>query len=314
MMKGTGKIIFLSAMVFLAAFYMKKGFSAQSPANISGNISVDTNVPDQNGSSVVLSPQSGNLNFFRLKSTLPPEVSSTEALIEDLETGEIYFGKNQDMRWPMASITKLMTATIAKEELNPGDIITFAEPDFADADSRFTAFFYPGAQFHMQEIMQAMLVGSVNECAEALARTAGYDRFMAAMNRKAVEWGLTQTYFQDPDGISAANQSSASDLFIIASHIYKENPDIFNITRNTQIAVTDASSTKHAVQSVNDLAGRSDFLGGKTGTTAEAGQNLLSIISYGGHPVVVIVLGSDDRYKDANQLIQWFENDFSPGY
>jgi len=267
----------------------------------------------QNFSGVVAPPQ--DLAFSRVESTPPPSISAEEALVGDLRSGTIYFATSSGSRWPLASLTKLMSATLVSERLKPDQAVVFIPEDMVDGDNLYWNVFVPGFSYSVSDLLGAMLVGSSNEAAKSLARIAGGDSFVDDMNKKAANWGLGQTHFKDPAGISAANQSSAEDVFKMISTIHENYPQIFKITQNSKITVTELNSKKkNVIQSTHNYAGRSDFLGGKTGTTPEAGENLATIISYGKREVVIIALGASDRYKDTDELIRWFKNDWSPGY
>jgi D-alanyl-D-alanine carboxypeptidase (penicillin-binding protein 5/6) len=327
------KFIFLAVIIGLAALHVKGQFGAGQAEGVSAeaalvsglkefipalssesavSASVDSPAPsEENVYGVVAPPQ--DLAFVRVQNTPPPSVSASEALVGDLRSGTIYYSTSSNSRWPLASLTKLMSATFISEKMSPTSTITLTSDDLVDGD-------YPGIFAALQtytegDLFNAMLVGSVNEAAKALARTLGGDSFVADMNKRAADWGLTQTHFKDPDGISAANQSSAADVFKLASMIYENYPQIFKITRNSKITITELNSkTKKNIMSTHTYAGRKDFLGGKTGTTPEAGENLVTIISYSKREVVVVVMGADNRFKDTDQLLQWFKTDFNTSY
>lgn len=326
------KFIFLAVIVGLATFHVQEGLQAgkspkdapqpafaynslASPVYYSSGGTVSGQGQDHldNLSGVVAPPQ--DLAFFRVQATPDPSISAEEAIVGDLRSGTIYFAAGSKMRWPLASLTKLMSAVLVSEQLKPDQTITLVPDDLVNGDNQYVNVFTPGSSYSVSDLLNAMLVGSSNESARALARTVGGDSFIDDMNKRATEWGLSETHFKDPAGISAANQSTAENVFKMVSTIYENYPAIFKITQNSKVTVTELNfKKKNVIQSTHNYAGRKDFLGGKTGTTPEAGENLATIISYGKREVVVIVLGASDRYKDTDQLIQWFKNDFSPGY
>jgi D-alanyl-D-alanine carboxypeptidase len=324
------KAIFLAVIIGLAFLHVQTGLDAEkSPAgaepvlayqnaaspfvsSIGSGAEADSsgNTP-QNSSGVVAPPQ--DLAFFRVESTLPPAVSAAEALVGDLRSGTIYFATSSGSRWPLASLTKLMSASLISERMNATNTVTLTQEDLVDGD--YASIFTPDSTYAEGDLFKAMLVGSSNESAKSLARTLGGDSFVDDMNKRAADWGLSETHFKDPAGISAANQSSAEDVFKMVAEIYGNYPQIFKTTQNSKVTISAAGSkVKQTIQNTHKYAGRSDFLGGKTGTTPEAGENLVTIISYGKREVVIIVMGAEDRYADTDQLIQWFKNDFSPGY
>jgi D-alanyl-D-alanine carboxypeptidase len=131
------------------------------------------------------------------------------------------------------------------------------------------------------------------------------------MNARAAAWGMTNTYFGDPSGLSATNESTANDFLKLAQEVYNHYPQIFTTTRTPQTYITEQNSGKKIlVKSINNFAGEPDFIGGKTGHTNEADGNLLSIFSYENKPVFILVLGTDDRFGDTQKLYAWFKANF----
>jgi D-alanyl-D-alanine carboxypeptidase (penicillin-binding protein 5/6) len=265
------------------------------------------------GSSEPVTETGPKSNFKRTTFTIAPFVTAHAALVADATTGDVFFNFNSNMRWPVASLTKLMTAVIAKENMDLSQSIVLAESDFAQGGTYLTRALEPGSTYRGEDLLKIMLTSSSNEAAEAFARVYGRSKFLAAMNQKALEWGLTNTSFSDPSGIAAADQSTASDYKELALHVWREHPEFFAITRSPSNSVFEQSfGTNQVFLNTNTFAGRADFLGGKTGTTPEAGENLLSFFSYRSHPVIIVVFGSDNRFAETEALFKWFTHDFSP--
>jgi D-alanyl-D-alanine endopeptidase (penicillin-binding protein 7) len=248
--------------------------------------------------------------------TKTPIIGAAVALIADLTTGKSYLNINGDERWPLASVSKLMTAAVATDALSPDQHITITEQMLAADPTQHILNL--GDTYTVADLLHVMLLPSNNVAAEALAQFYGRDRFLAAMNAKAQAWGMTSTYYDDPSGLSAANESSASDLLKLAQHIYTDYPQILAITRTPQTTVQNLSaaagsaSASVIVKSINDFAGNADFIGGKTGYTDQADGNLLSIFEYDGRPIFIVVLGINDgvRFDATQRLYTWFRANF----
>lgn len=267
-----------------------------------GNATASTSVPAASAVSPDALPASEDPNG-PASPALPFQARAAAAM--DLSSGELLYQFHPDMRWPVASLTKVMTAVVVGEYMNPGQIITLAGPDFAVGGSSLTANLQPGDQYSVQDLLKVLLVPSSNEAAEAFARTYGASRFMAAMNSQAAIWGLTSTYFGDPSGLSAANQSTPREFLELMRHAYAEHPEIFAITQSQAVAVQELrSGVFKQFSSTNNFTGRPDFLGGKTGTTPTAGDNLVSVFLVQGRPVAVLVFGAADRYAATASLLQ----------
>lgn len=241
-----------------------------------------------------------------------PNVGASAVLIADLNSGKQLAGLNANERWPMASVSKLMTAVVAIDVLNSDQRITITEPMLAVDPTQ--QILHLGDTYTVEDLLHVMLLPSNNVAAEALAQFYGRAQFLAAMNAKAQAWGMTSTYYDDPSGLSAANQSSAADLLKLAQQIYATYPHVFAITRAPQATVQNLSTNQPVIiKSINNFAGQADFIGGKTGYTDQADGNLLSIFQYNGRPVFIMVLGINDgvRFNATQQLYNWFKSNFS---
>ena len=242
-----------------------------------------------------------------------PKVAATAALLADLTTGEQYFGLAPLKRWPIASITKLMTAVAAFSLPEQKAKIALTEADFPPEDTSIGKKLAAGETYTASDLMTAMLVVSSNEAAEALANQSGNrSDFINRLNGLAAAWGLDNTHFGDPTGLSTTNQSNAYDLRRLATKIFNEYPQVFSETRRKQATITNLDYQKRlTLQNINAFADDPTFLGGKTGYTEDAGGNLLSIFMYQKRPIVVIVLGTEDRFGETEKLFAWFRSNFT---
>jgi D-alanyl-D-alanine carboxypeptidase len=234
-------------------------------------------------------------------------LQNAASLVLDVNDGTIFEAANNAKRWPTASITKLMTATVAEDKIDPLTKITITEEMFTVDPSEPTLVV--GGTYTAADLTNLMLLPSSNVAAEALASFYGRGIFLDGMNARAAAWGMTNTYFSDPSGVSTANQSTAHDLAQLAMKVYASYPEIFTVTRTVEAYVMDQSSGKKTlIKNINNFAGDADFIGGKTGHTDEAAGNLLSVFRYGGRSIVIIVLGTDDRFGDTRKLYDWFKH------
>lgn len=286
-------------------------------------LSADVPIATSSGDTAAFSspePQSATLNantaqfnkplFTRVDSTPTPMGSAEEILVADLQSGEKYFTNFSSKRWPIASLSKLMTATIVYANLNLDATATIAQADMADGDN---SGFAPGETYRLRDLLKVMLVASKNTAANVLARSYGLEQFFALMNAKAKDWGMNDTYFEDPSGLSIANQSTGEDLLKMVRGISVERPDIWKTTENAKVTIKELNSGKlRSFTSTNQFVNRKDFYGGKTGYTPEADGNLISVFLYGKRTVVIIVLGSSDRFGETENIYNWFTHDFKP--
>lgn len=239
-----------------------------------------------------------------------PVVNAAASAVFDLGTGAVYFSYKDNIRWPMASLTKLMTSAVATKNMSLNQEVTIEEEDFRFLEGAGVTL-KVGDKYALGDLIQIMLAVSSNEAAEAISRTYGREGFIKAMNAQAKDWGMENTNFNDPTGISVSNQSTISDLYIMTREIYNGLPELFKITRKTKVAVKEIVFQKLVrFSNINNFAGRADFLGGKTGFTEEAQGNLISLFSLNGRPVMVVVLGTTDRFGESEKLWTWFKANY----
>jgi D-alanyl-D-alanine endopeptidase (penicillin-binding protein 7) len=244
---------------------------------------------------------------------LVPDVRAAAAIIYNPETGEILWESNSQNTRSIASITKVMTATVFLED-NPDltQEIVITRPDVTRAS---TTHLRAGNTITTHDLLHLLLIASDNAAARALARvsTYGSEAFIDRMNAKADELGLDHTYYADPSGLLAANVSSAYDMARLISYVSKDER-IANIMRKPEYTAS-VGRTSVTVRSTNQLVrnGDVDVLGGKTGFISKAGYCLATLLRLpqGGPQVAVVVLGAKSnagRFWETRHLFNWLAN------
>lgn len=239
----------------------------------------------------------------------PEEDSLVKAAIYGVYSlnGERLAGLNENKRWPIASLTKLMTAVVARSVIPTSDKIKISEEIFKIEDIGASGGFSAGEIFAPRDLEKALLIVSSNAAAEAIATHYGRQKFIDTMNSTAYKLGMFNTYFADPTGLSYKDQSTADDLTKLVTHILTKYPDMLKTTRIKTDRIYDFKSGKRrTISNINEFAGQPYFIGGKTGTTPEAVGNLISVFSrdngYSGR--IVALLGSEDRYNETKGLLE----------
>lgn len=237
-------------------------------------------------------------------SNFEPQISAVAGTVVDLDAGHTLWERRPFQRHPLASLTKLMTAVIAKEHIGFEKLITISDTDvLAEGDA---GDFKSEEVFTARDLVTAMLLASSNDAADALARFYGGRPFVDAMQQKAAGLGMTNTSFFDPSGLSSLNQSTIDDLTILMRALRVEHPDILALSRMKESTILEQSSrVARVIKSINVFAGAKEFLGGKTGYTSEAHGNLISLFEDGGRALLIIVLGTDDRFGETKLLYDW---------
>ena len=243
-------------------------------------------------------------------------ITGQSAFVWDINTQKVLYQKNPDEQLPIASITKLMTALVAYELLQRDDAI---EVTISAIRQDGASGFVDGESFTLQSLADLTLVSSSNDGAFALAANVGAllapqgdaSTFVQAMNIRADELGLEQTYFRNPTGLDisdteAGAYSSARDIAFLLEYILKNNPEVVENTDDARVRVYNGNGAYHAANNTNaaidELAG---LIASKTGYTELAGGNLaIAFDASLNRPVVVVVLGStrSERFTDVVAL------------
>jgi D-alanyl-D-alanine endopeptidase (penicillin-binding protein 7) len=246
--------------------------------------------------------------------SLGVEVSAKAAIVMDVDSGAVLFEKNVDEPLPIASLTKLVTAMTyldTKPDLSkavdilPEDMGTIGSSELKAGDT------LPAG-----DVFQAMLVGSLNESADALARLSmGREAFVAAMNRKAQSLGMLDSHFVDPSGLDSLNHASAHDV-ALALKAASAYPEIRNAMAKSTLTLASKINAKPYIIKSTNLLLASDInkppykiVAAKSGTLPEAGYCFAQITQGpDGQRVIALVLDDDahfTRFQDVKALTYW---------
>jgi len=236
----------------------------------------------------------------------PPQPRGRSFVVENGTTGEVLLARNARERVPIASITKLMTVLLTVERTRPDDVV--AVSPFAAGVGESSANLRPGERLTVRELLEAALIQSANDAADALAFYVGRGnerRFAALMNARARKLGLRDTHFVRPDGLDAPGHvSSARDVTLLA-RVVMHRPLVRQIVRQ-RAATISGGRTLHTW---NDLLSTYPGLFGvKTGHTSAAGWSEVAAARRQGVTVYATLLGSPDRYErnaDLARLLDW---------
>jgi serine-type D-Ala-D-Ala carboxypeptidase (penicillin-binding protein 5/6) len=234
-----------------------------------------------------------------------PDLSATAAILVAPKTGQVLYDLNADREVAIASTTKLMTALVTLEHARLGQV--FADPDYIPAASDSQIGLEPGERMSVHDLLLAMLLPSADDAAEDLAYNVGHGsvgRFVAMMNRRARQLGLTHTHYSTPIGLDTpGNYSTASDLVKLAEYDLTTQP-FFRRAVALPSAVLRTGDDVRTVVNRNDLVGRVPWINGvKTGHTADAGYVLVASARRDGMTLLSAVLGTaSEAARDDNTL------------
>ncbi len=242
---------------------------------------------------------------------LVPDVRAAAAIIFNPETNQILWEENSQDQRSIASITKVMTATVYLET-NPDltQPVTVARSDVFQAS---TTHLRANDKVTADDLLHLLLIASDNAAARALARISphGSDGFVNRMNEKAAELGLQSTHYADPSGLLSENVSSAYDMARLITHASGDER-IASVMRTYEFTVYPTNRRAVTFHSTNHLLGRQDVdvRAGKTGFISKAGYCLATLLRLpqGGQEVAVVVLGARSnagRFMESQNLFNW---------
>jgi D-alanyl-D-alanine carboxypeptidase (penicillin-binding protein 5/6) len=245
-------------------------------------------------------------------SATEPLLTARAVIVYDQSNGAILYEKAMDQKLPEASLTKLMTALVAIETYDLGEEIEITYP-VTNTENNVMGL-QVGELITVENLLKGLLIFSANDAALALEyhHPEGSAGFIKAMNQKAQALHLSQTSFRNTPGFDdPGHYSTTFDLAILGKAVL-ENPKLTSIMQTEQELVTDVTGTiQHPLQTTNQLLNNfSGLVAGKTGSTPLAGGCLITQVNREGHPIITVVLGSQDRFKDTANLVNWVYNYF----
>jgi D-alanyl-D-alanine carboxypeptidase (penicillin-binding protein 5/6) len=244
-----------------------------------------------------------------IKTEFVPQISAKGAIIMDADSKVILYSKNPDLRFSTASTAKIMTALTAVDYFTPQDILTVQNA----TDEGSVLGLKQGERFTFENLLYAMLLPSANDAALAISQNyPGLEAaFVERMNAKARFLNLYNTSYADPAGlIDSGDYTTPFDLARLASFAVK-NSEIKKIVGTKEMVIADTYGNIFPLENINKLLGVDGVNGVKTGFTGEAGEVLVTSKLEKGKTIIIVVMGSDDRFLDTQKLLDLVSNNLS---
>ena len=234
------------------------------------------------------------------------------AILIDQDTGTVLYEKNADQRVPIASITKVMTLLLIFEAVRAGKFTMdtlVPVSNHAASMGGSQVWLEPGEQFTLDEMLRAICVSSANDAAVAVAELVGgsEEAFVAMMNAKAAELGMTDTTFKNACGLDTEGHlSTARNVAIMSRTILTQYPEVLHYSG---IWTDSLRNGQTMLVNTNKLLRRYDGITGlKTGPTGGAGGCISASATRNGLDLVSVVLGSSSsagRFAAATKLLDY---------
>jgi len=236
----------------------------------------------------------------------------------DLNNNKLLFSQDANRERSLASITKLMMALVFFD--HNLDLNSYYKIKADDLVSGGRSYVFLGDEISLDDLLKAMLVGSENSAARALAASTGLteSEFVAEMDEKAKKLGMFNSSFADPSGLLDSNVSTAREAIILAKTAFA-NPDIKRIASMESVDITTKDGKQRHIISTNRLLGNLNISGieiaaGKTGHTDAAGYCLVTEFSDSdNNRLLSVVLGApteNRRFSESADMLQWFYKNY----
>jgi D-alanyl-D-alanine carboxypeptidase (penicillin-binding protein 5/6) len=238
-----------------------------------------------------------------------PAIAARSWMVYSVNQEAIVGFKDPDLPMPPASITKLMTSMLAEESLDLTGTITIS----ANADNTPIGFagqpdVRQGEVWPAWDLLANVMVQSGNDASTAIAEavSGNVEDFVALMNARAAELGMTGTTFNNPHGLdSAGHVTTARDLITMGRDALN-HPITMHLARTKRVTFQIGVLRVFSVEATDrDLGVFPGLLGLKTGDTANAGQVLLSYTVTQHDRIIAVVLGTPDRRATTRSLVAW---------
>lgn len=257
-----------------------------------------------------------------------PDVQAASAVVMEASTGTVLYEKNAHEQLYPASITKILTTLLAVENCSLEEEVTFSYESVHNIERDSTHIFRDvGEIMTMEQCLYAVMLGSANDCAYAVAEHVGkgYESFVAMMNDKASQLGCQDSHFNNPHGLTEEEHyTSAYDMALI-SKAALENETFRAITATKRYTIP--FTNKHPNEEtplvnhhkmLTNYQGERAYLydyciGGKTGYTDLARNTLVTFAEKDGMTLICVVMKTDSKaqYTETRQLLDYCFDNFA---
>ena len=238
-------------------------------------------------------------------------VPAPSVILMEQSTGTVLFEKNADQRLAPASVTKVMTLLLTMEAIERGQLTYDQKLTVSRAAMRLggsTAFLHEGERYTVDEMFKAVTIASANDgsvvLAEAVAGTE--ETFVAMMNERAAQLGMTGTHFVNCHGLDdPQHYMTARDVAIMSRELLSHK----DIRKYSTVWIDSLRDGTFQLSNTNRLVRYYDGCTGlKTGTTSKAGSCIAASAEKEGMELIAVVMNAsntDDRYESARKMLDY---------
>jgi D-alanyl-D-alanine carboxypeptidase len=248
----------------------------------------------------------------------PPDVTAKSVYVMDMTSGVELYAKNPDEHLQVGSIVKIATALVTMQHAELDEQVVIIEQDLVDVEQFSNMNLTAGDTLTVSQLLYGLLIPSGNDGAKALARHVGSkisgsddprvatEAFVKEMNAYGASIGLQDTRFTVPDGIDTPNSySSAYDVTLMARELMR-NDFLRSVVQEPgyRFFSVGPEGRLYEKATTNQRLGQNGVVGVKTGTTVEAGGNVVLAreVNGGGNIVLITIIGADHAYSTGDDL------------
>lgn len=257
--------------------------------------------------------------FMTAEAFAAPALEAPSYILMEASTGQIICEKDADLRRSPASITKIMTLLVIFDHLGTGRIRLDSEvmtSAYAKSMGGSQVFLEEGEIQTLETIIKCIAVASGNDASVAAAEfiAGSEEEFVALMNKRAEDLGLTNTHFEDCCGLTESDNhyTTAKDVAVMSRELITKYPQVLDYTKIWMEDITHETrqgSSNFTLSSTNKLLKMYEWTTGlKTGSTSKALYCLSATASRNNIDLIGVVMGSPSnktRFQDAMALLDY---------
>lgn len=273
---------------------------------------------------------------FAQAAAITPTSAAPAEITVDVNSGQVIASKNDQERFPIASVSKLIVIYLVEQAIQSGQ---FTHTTKVKVPAKIAAFSQDSGvanvelsaerTYTIEQLESAALVASANGAAMALADQVcgSQDKFYQVANQLLTSWGIKNANIISASGLSEndmgsfrnqkldaslENKLSAREVAMIAWHLVRDYPQIFKLTNQKEAEFPKPDNSNQTMKNTNELlwSSKYQFKGLKTGTTVHDGQNVVGYTQLDKIPVLTVVLNAAEgqNFTETENMLDQIKN------
>ena len=249
-----------------------------------------------------------------------PNIQAESYLVKIANENKYLLKQREWKKSAPASLTKLLTAVIAEEELSPFEKINVSA-EAKNVEAKISSV-EKGESLIKDDLLKLLLSGSANDIARVLTEEIGHQHgaknieeglgvFQELAKKKVDELGMSDSYFKNPVGLDdPEHYTTAEDLVKLAEHVLYRHPRLWDFSVFHEVEIYTESGKSYIMNNTNGLLKEFPaILGSKTGFTEKARDTLLMLYPVRPDKIaIVVILKSENRIEDGRKIINWLDS------